>query len=1306
MPAPSQGIRVISFDGPALDATCLSELLILEDIAGKWAWDHGDDREGGDVRVGEICDIVGGTGIGGFYAILFSLNMTIGQVITSHKILQNIVFASDEWARKDPIKCAAVLKTALEQLVKEVGLTVDLDGPFLSKDSLKCYVCILDDLHVGSARSLRNYRVRSSKSPRCSIREAIHVTLADGTHLPPTRVQDEQFVSASLGFANPSYELMKELPAAFPKSSELACFVNLGAGCSKLVRITASVSWEEQAKRAQEAEAVAQNLIALCGGLGPCYFRLSVAAEIDVSMPKSIDEVLRVVKSLTVRYLEEANIGVHLDAVVDTLAKRHGVVLLERLGSLAARDGKARLNAHVEAVHDHVVHMKKTMDDEFYSKMKTWLTPIDQTAKLDSCIRTRTASTCSWLWDSPRVVEWRELGGIFWCYAGMGAGKTMIMYIQLWLLFDVTNRRLDRSYVVETLMKVPDECFVAYYYFEFTNPSTLSEEALFRSLIFQLSHASYTASRRLYEQHRNGSLQPQLSTLHESLRELVTGAPLPAYIIIDALDELPLAQRKYLVESLLAFSHLTANGIHIMTTSRDELDIHKAFSEKVPLDFSVEKEMVRNDIIVFVEKELSAEKWTFWPTHEVEKMRNILIDKADGMHVLLLNGNPQAYRYMIRFRMVACQVEVLNQTQSTEDMEQALASLPATLGDTYLYILNKISPNLRTRAHTLLCILSTALGPIPVTELSALLAVELGDPTDPTNLPAYRKNLLFHEPQGIIGLGTALIRRITLYRQTRWGSEEEEALQLSHASVKEYLLQDTCHWFALNDQLTNETVARACLALLIHNEDPKRTSGNVKILHTANNWWRHIPSNHSAQLLSQQEKLFETFPWPRTPGSEWLTRNIWPHERFLKSPLIFAAAASLEQLLLTMLKRSFRWKFEDLDEAMDVASHMRSSAEVFNALIEQGGNVNSTTDDGTPILQLQTHSDRLYIARILVENGADVNTVGGKYGSALQAAAHAGAPDIVKFLIENGADVNMVGGLHASALHAAAFQGSLDVVKLLVGNGADVNMVGGLYKWALQAAAWAGALDVVEFLVENGADVNMAGGLYGSPLQAAACAKALDVVKFLVENGADVNMVGGLHGSVLRAAASRNALDVTEFLVENGADVNMVREGCGSALQAAAYTGALDVGKFLVENGADVNMVGGNFTPALYAASHVADLDMVGFLAENGADMNMVGGKYGSALQAAAYVGALDVVKFFVENGADLNVVGGDYRSTLEAVEHSLILSFMHSRRQEMMKFLIAHGATRLDGTTPLVDELDSEDSSEGYVSDSSYSTQ
>ncbi|KAH8797201.1 hypothetical protein DL96DRAFT_1721408 [Flagelloscypha sp. PMI_526] len=1142
MPASGQGIRVISFDGPVLNSTGLSQLLILEDIAGKWAWDQGDDREGGEVRVSEICDIVGGTGIGGFYAILFSLNLTVEQVITSHRILQNVVFASDDWERKDSNGCATLLKDALAQIVEEVGLTVDLDGPFLSKESLKCYVCVLNDLHVGYARALRNYRVRSSKSPRCSIREAIHATLADGIHVPPSRTKDEQFICALSGFANPSYELMKELPAVFPKGSELAAFVNLGAGGTRFMRITSGGSMEQHAQQLRDADNVAQNLTALCGGLGPCYFRLSVVTGVEGFAVELADDIARVVKSLTIGYLEMADVGMHLDRVVETLTKRDGVVSLERLCSLAAEDAAAKLNMRVAAVHDDVTYVKRAMDDEIYGKIKNWLTPIDQTAKLDACIRARSSSTCSWLWDSPRVDEWKTTGGIFWCHAGMGTGKTILA-----------------SHVIETLKDLSSECFVAYYYFEFTNPSTLSEEAFFRSIVSQLSYADENTSRWLYENHKNGSLQPQLKSLHKALHGIIVAATSPVYIIVDALDEFPPSGRNYLLESLLELSPLAADGVHVMVTSRDEIDVLDHFSGRVSLDFSIKKELVLHDITSFVDQQLAAKKWQFWPKDDVGKMRNTLIDKADGM-----------------FRMVACHMEVLNQTQSTEDMEQALATLPASLGDTYLYILNTIPSHLRTRAHTLLCILSTALELVSIDELSALVAVELGEPTDPINLPIYHERMIFHEPQSIIGLGTALVRRTIKRSRT----ETREGLQLSHASVKEYLLQDTCHWFASNDQLANETTARACIALLIHNEGLKRTSGDVEISYAKKNWRKHISSNHSAQLLSQQEKLFEAFPWPHTSAGECLNYN-----RFLKSPLTFAAAASLEQLLSTMLERSSRWKIEDLNEAMDAASRMMSSPKVFTALIEKGGDVNSTNDNGTPILHVQNNSDRLYIARILVENGADVNMVGRMYGSALQAAAGARALDVVKFFIENGADVNVVGGEYGSALRAAASRKALDIVKLLVEHGADVSGVGGKYGSILLAAVYSKALDVVKFLVEHGADVNMAEGEYGSALQAAVYRDALDVVKFLVEHGADVNMVGGKHESPLQAAAHRGALNVVKFLVGHGADVNMGGGEYGSALQAAVYRDALDVVKFLVEHGADVNMVGGKYGSALDAAT-------------------------------------------------------------------------------------------------------------------------
>ncbi|KAH8826186.1 hypothetical protein DL96DRAFT_1816591 [Flagelloscypha sp. PMI_526] len=1137
MPAPSHGIRVISFDGPALDATGLSELLILEDIAGKWAWDReDDDREGADIPIGELCDIVGGTGIGGFYAILFSLNLTVGQVITSHKILQNVLFSSNEWERKDSTGCVDALKTALTQVVEEVGLEVDLDSPFLSKNSLKCFVCVLNDITAGRSRALRNYRVRSSKSPRCSIREAIQATLADGVHLPPVHTQDEQFICASSGFANPSYELMKELPAAFPKGSKLACFVNLGSGGLGLLLITSSKPLEELAKRVQNAEEVAQNLVALCDGLGPCYFRFSVVAGVDGSALESVDGVIRIVKSLTVGYLEEAEIREHLDAVVDTLTQPHGIVSLERLGSLAAEDGKAKLNAQVEVVHNHIVRMANTRENDIHRKIKKWLTPIDQTAKLDACIRGRSSSTCGWFWGHPKVPEWVEMGGMFWCHAGMGAGKTILA-----------------SYAIETLMKFPHELFIAYYYFEFTNPATLSEEALFRSIVSQVSHTGNTISQRMYDQHQNGALQPQLRTLQKFLHDLITGTPLPVYIIVDALDEVPNPGRRYILQSLHELASLASDGVHVMVTSRDDVDIHESLSGKVLLDFPVGREMVHHDIINFVDQQFAAKKWQAWPEAEILNMRQILINKADGM-----------------FRMVACQIEVLNQAQTTEDIRKALASLPTTLSDTYFYILDMIPAHLRSRAHTLLSILSVALGPVPIEELSELLAVELGDRTDPENLPVYREILQYHEPHNIIGLGTAFIRHTLSY-------DNFQVVQLSHASVKEYLVQDTRSWCALNDQLAHETTARACLALLIRRESLKHTSSKVGDIHyTIYHWWKHIHLNHSVQLLSQQQKLFETFPWTRSSSDRPLgsSNTYLGAVKVHKSPLIFAAATSLEQMLFMMLKQPFQWKIDDLNNAMRAAAEMGSSPEVIIALIEKGGNVNSTDKYGKPILHTGIYSRQLHVIRVLVEYGADVNSGGSLDNSALEIAASSGTLDIVEFLIEKGADVNRTGGRCGSALQATVGLGGLEVTKLLVEKGADVNLIGGYYGFALQAAARWGTLDVVEFLVEKGADVNLVGGRYASALQAAVKQGVLDIVKFLVGKGADVNTIGGKYGSALQAAARRKAPDVVKFLVKSGADVTVVEGTYGSALDAVETSGwrrspqGREIISFLIAKGA------------------------------------------------------------------------------------------------------------------------------------------
>ncbi|KAH8813963.1 hypothetical protein DL96DRAFT_1821165 [Flagelloscypha sp. PMI_526] len=1213
MPGGGKGLRVVSFDGPVFDVTALSELFILESVAGTWAWDNQDlDTKAADIRVSDFCDIVGGTGIGGFYAILFAaLNMTIGQAMASYKILQGTLLTSDHWARKDHDGCIAALNAALVEIVHQLDHKIDLDGPFLSKNDLKCFICVLNAHHTGGVRALRNYRVRASTSPDCTIRQAIHATLSDGVHLPTISIHDEQFLSANTSFANPSHELMKELTAAFPKTPGLACFVNLGIGKYSALQNDLSGTESESYGCICSTEAVAQNLQTLCGDLGPCFFRLAVTTTLG-SVSDNTPQGIGFVKGAVMQYLGAQDIRRKIDDIVRNLMERHPVVPLARLRSLAAEDGKAKLNAQVEAMHHDVKHLRVRADKSIFRSIRTWLTPIDQTAKLDAGIRIRAKSTCGWLLDHPKVTEWRKEGGLCWLHGGMGTGKTIIT-----------------SHIIETLLDHQAECIVAYFYFEFTNPATLSEEALFRSLVAQLSVMSENISQQLYQQHKHGALQPQLSTLHTSLSDIVKTTALPVYIVIDALDEFPTSQRKFLLATLSQLHNVT--NLRAMVTSRDEFDIHQALSGKVTVDFPIESEMLGHDIATFVDQALAVEKWKSWPITEVQGIRHTLIGKADGM-----------------FRMVACLMEVLNQAQTTEEMHHALKHLPSTLSDTYCYILDTIPSTLRAKADTLLRILCVAFEPLSILELSALLAVELGDPTDPDNLPVYREKLRYHEPHNIIGLGTALVRRSIVERDGLDDTPNETVvLQLSHASVKEFLLRETRHQLLFNDDLAHETTARACLALLMYNENRNESKPIADTRYARFNWWSHVPPRHSAQLFSLQKEMFKTFPWTKSSAADELKplrlcvlEPSEPNFNIRQSPLVFAAAGNLVQMLKFLLDGPFQYAVRSLNESLSAAILTGSQAEVLAALLANGADA-STIYDGLGLLCYAADLGSAHAVQLLIEKGADVNMQAGGYGSVLQVAAQNGNDTIVRYLIGKGADVNMQGGYYGSAMQAAAHQGHHTVVQYLVEKGADVNMQGGWYGSGLRAAAQQGHHTVVQYLVEKGADVDMRGGVYGSALQAAAQNEHDTIVRYLVEKGADVNMDGGVLGSALRAAAQNGNETMVRYLVEKGADVNQHGVLNGSALLAATRNGNNTIVRYLVEKGADVNVHGGTTGSALWAAAENGNDTIVRYLVENGADVNMREGWLGSALQAATRQGHHTVVQYLIKKGADVDIQRG-----------------------------------------------------------------
>ncbi|KAH8831014.1 hypothetical protein DL96DRAFT_1811948 [Flagelloscypha sp. PMI_526] len=1001
-PEKSNALRALGFDGSFSPTNALSELLILDEVGGRWAYDTEQDDE--NVRPAEMFDIICGTGIGGFYAVLFAaLNLTIGQAIQVHQLLNDSIFNSAAWLNKDQEVCLAVASQALDGMAEELGIKIPLDQPFAQSAFTKAFVCIVNNSSAGSCRLLRNYRSRI-RSPSCTIREALLVCLSDRIHIPPTRICGEHFLNGIDGFANPTRTLLKELPNAFPKALEVSCLVSIGAGHPGILPLMKE-DFEETAALLRSCELVAEDVAAQCHDLDSFFFRFSISSSTDTQESNDLD-FTSLVKGLTAGYLDSAEATTRIDHLVEALQQRQGIIALKRLSSLAGEDGRSQLTAKVAKVQQH-------LDDSVFRDFNNWLKPIHHTSKLDSNNRAREATTCQWILANSTFIQWMAAqGGLFWFHGLMGTGKTVMS-----------------SFIIQTLLDRED-IYIAYYYFEFTNPSTLSEEALFCSLVAQLAVASATVTRALYQKHNNGGLQPQLKTLRTTLKELVSASSKPVFIVIDALDELPLPQRKYLVQTLLTFcSPDGASQTHIMLTSREEVDILRALEKKVDFELGVQGDLVRQDIAAFVDMQLGDEK-------------------ADG-----------------QFRVVACQVDILQQVKNSRQLQESLYFLPKGLGDTYNHILENIPVELRELAHRLFAILSFASESISIEELSAMLAVESNEKEESHDLPEFQESNLFHDPLEVIDLGTCLVSRVVDHGSTY--------LQLAHASVKEHMLASRSCWFSLNEDLAHDIIASTVLALLLHFRIFQRGVDD-KTLHrySRNNWYTHILPSGSPHVLQLQKQLYASFPWRFKPYGRRHTPS---------SSLASAVSHGLFDLVQALLN-SNPWDVDTLTNALVWGASLspgqrethycleQRRIQCCDLLISHGAQINAIAN-GSVALSEAASSFSVRFVRFLVDKGADVNGTGGKYDAPLQAAAYRGSLDVVQYLVEMGADVNKVGGEYGTALQAAAYKMSLEVVQYLVEQGADVNIIGGKHKTALDAvkANWWPSQEIEQNLKSHGA---------------------------------------------------------------------------------------------------------------------------------------------------------------------------------------------------------------------------------------------
>jgi hypothetical protein len=181
---------------------------------------------------------------------------------------------------------------------------------------------------------------------------------------------------------------------------------------------------------------------------------------------------------------------------------------------------------------------------------------------------------------------------------------------------------------------------VAYFYF--TNKQTETNLAV-RSLISQLSPTMTsrrddipTALDSLYSQHSEGWQSPAIDNLISTLKSIIVSISRPyiivsispPYIVLDALKECKDGDE---LLRLIQEIH-GSSSLHLLVTSRNELDIMDMMSSLGPLRVSMDESHIQDDIQLHIHKTLYHDKrYQKWSAEVKEKVETTLINGGHGM---------------------------------------------------------------------------------------------------------------------------------------------------------------------------------------------------------------------------------------------------------------------------------------------------------------------------------------------------------------------------------------------------------------------------------------------------------------------------------------------------------------------------------------------------------------------------------------------------------------------------------------------------------------------------------------------------
>ncbi|OJZ87121.1 hypothetical protein ASPFODRAFT_44747 [Aspergillus luchuensis CBS 106.47] len=497
-------------------------------------------------------------------------------------------------------------------------------------------------------------------------------------------------------------------------------------------------------------------------------------------------------------------------------------------------------------------HTRSLQDREILD----WLSAASYSDPQNTTQNRRASNTGKWFLNMPKYEKWKFTPGkILWLYGAVGCGKSVLCSTVIQDIEEFCESDTSRNY--------------AYWYFQFSNDETQKMYNMIRSILRQFMPPILPGSIiKLWEEHCHRGSKPQQRKLAEILDNLLETSQGEFFLILDALDECPATgdnERSSLLQFLEELLKKHQTKLHILATSRPEPDIRSRLEQYQRVDLEAG---LSGDVETFVRAQVAHGRLCEWGESLKKRTLERLLDIPER-----------------RFRWADLQIKRLEKSKTEEAFQKALDSIPVTLEDTYKDTLERISPDDREAARTILIWLSFSAVPLDLKTIAAVVS--------------------FRFPEDVVTTCTTSLVTVSI---------SDDTVRLAHFSVKEFLVRNEAggHWYQFSAISGHNAIATRTIDCLLETTEilsQTTASRQPLLIYAARYWGRHLAEVEELYatdtgLQKKVDRLFTErdvyFNWVRLVDVEF--KFVWRKSfEEVQSPLYSASRRGLKPTVEMLL---------------------------------------------------------------------------------------------------------------------------------------------------------------------------------------------------------------------------------------------------------------------------------------------------------------------------------------------------------------------------------------------------------------------